>query len=207
MNIIRISLAAALLLPAAAIAAAQNDLREFRVGMPVSALPQSGYGAFACAADPSKELPNWNAYKSCPASSDGNRAISFRYDDEALGGQGNGNTRVAGQPVELALLINNSSEVAGIEIDTDPHTRLYMHKKAFLFGLQVRERFGQSGWSCQKLAPTPTEQPVGGVFIHEHCEKITDSRHFVMDRQLFRDPSKNLQDFIDATQVTIRGAG
>ncbi len=206
MNIIRICLAAALLLPAAAIAAGQNDLREFRVGMPVSALPQSGYGAFTCAADPSRELPNWTAFQSCPAAPDGTHAISFRYDDEASGGQGGGNTQVAGQPVELALLINNSGEVAGIKIATNPHTRLYMHKKAFLFGLQVRERFGQDGWTCHKLPPTPTEQPVGGVFIHEHCEKITDSRHFVMDRQLFRDPSKNLQDFTDATQVTIRGA-
>ena len=44
------------LIPVCAAAAPQTDLREFRVGMPVSSLPQSGYGGFACAADPAKRL-------------------------------------------------------------------------------------------------------------------------------------------------------
>src|ERR1700759_26129 len=69
-----------LVLPVAAVAE-QNDLREFRVGMPVSALPQSGYGSFACEADPAKTLSGWDDYKACPPGADGTRAVSFRYDD------------------------------------------------------------------------------------------------------------------------------
>ena len=49
------AIVAALLVPVCADAAAGNDLRDFRIGMPVSALPTSGYGEFACAADPSEE--------------------------------------------------------------------------------------------------------------------------------------------------------
>nr|WP_294523930.1 hypothetical protein [uncultured Rhodopila sp.] len=193
-------LSAAIVLPLCAAAAAQqNDLREFRVGMPVSALPQSGYGSFSCANDPSQKIEDWRDYKTCPAASDGLRAVSFRYDT----GGDDGQTIVGGQPVTLALLIDDTAEVAGLRIETDPHARLYLHKKAYLFALQVRARFGDDGWTCRKAEPTATQQPVGGVFIKEHCEKATETRRFVLDRQLFRDPAKDLRDFTDASQLTI----
>ncbi|WP_428541289.1 hypothetical protein [Rhodopila sp.] len=196
-------LAAALLLPAVGRAAPpKTDLREFQVGMPVSALPPTGYGDFACTNDPSMKLSGWGDYKTCPASPDGTHAVSFRYDAPAAGGEGD-KTRVGGQPVNLALLIDNDAQVSGLKIDTDPHARLYLHKKAYLFALEARARFGEDGWTCRKADPTPTEQPIGEVFINEHCEKRTDTRHFVIDRQLFRDPAKDLRDFTDATQLTI----
>jgi hypothetical protein len=205
-TLLRAAAVAALTVPVCAYAAGGNDLRDFRIGMAVSALPTSGYGEFACAADPSKKLSDWGGYQTCPASQEGARAVSFRYDD---GGSASdeSKTLVAGQPVELALLIGDNGRVTGIKIDTDPHARLYMRKKAFLFGLQIRARFGEDGWTCTQQSPTPQEQPVGGVFIHEHCEKVTATRHFVLDRQLFRDPGKDLRDFTDATQLTILGAG
>jgi hypothetical protein len=204
MNFARTAAAAAVLLMPLAAVAEQNDLREFRVGMPVSALPQSGYGDFTCAADPAKTLSGWDDYKACPVSPDGARAVSFRYDDNP---STEGRTVVAGQPVTLALLIDDQAEVVGLRIATDPHTRLYLHKKAHLFALQVRARFGEDGWNCRKIEPTATEQPVGGVFFHDHCEKVTESRHFLLDRELFRDPAKPLPDFTDATQLTILKPG
>jgi hypothetical protein len=197
-------LTAAFLLPAAAGATGQqSDLREFRVGMPVSELPRSGYGGFACAADPSKKLSAWGDYKACPASPDGNHAVSFRYGGDGSGDEGGDKTQVGGQPVNLALLIDDDAVVSGLRIDTDPHARLYLHKKAYLFALQARARFGEDGWTCRKADPTSTEQPIGGVFVNEHCEKVTATRHFVLDRQLYRDPAKDLRDFTDATQLTI----
>jgi hypothetical protein len=207
MNMLRTCLAAAMLLPAMTAAAPQivaaavppTDLREFRVGMAVSELPESGYGAFACVDDPSAKLADWRDYKACPAASDGLRAISFRYGDDDDGSK----TLVGGQPVNLALLIDDSARVHGLHIETDPRTRLYLHKKAYLFALQVRARFGEDGWTCQKAEPTQSEQPVGGVFYKEHCEKTTATRHFLLDRQLYRDPTKDLRDFTDATQLTI----
>jgi hypothetical protein len=204
MSIVRAAMVAAFLLPASARAEQQNDLREFHIGMAVSALPESGYGRFVCAGDPSKKLTRWNNYQICPTEPDGTRAVGFRY---GSGDDDSATTQVGGQPVNLALLIAEDAQVTGIKIDTDPHVRLYMHKKAYLFALQVRARFGEDGWTCQKAAPTPTEQPVGGVFINEHCEKATASRHFILDRQLFRDPAKDLRDFTDATQLTILRAG
>lgn len=202
-NTLRACLIATILLPCAALAAQDSDLREFHVGMPVSALPQNGYTAFACVHDPMIKITDWRDYKACPAAADGLHAVSFRYEGDEDGSK----TQVAGQPVNLALLINDNDRVDGIRIDTDPHVRLYLHKKAYLFASQVRARFGEDGWTCRKAEPTSSEQPVGGVFINEHCEKTTPTRHFVLDRQLYRDPSKDLRDFTDATQLTILRAG
>jgi len=199
-NLVRAATATTILLLPFAAVAEQNDLREFRVGMPVSALPQSGYGSFACATDPAKTLSGWDDYTTCPVGSDGTRAVSFRYDGNP---STQGETVVAGQPVILALLIDDQAEVAGLRIATDPHTRLYLHKKAHLFAIQVRARFGDDGWTCRKFEPTATEQPVGGVFFHDHCEKVTESRRYLFDRELYRDPAKPLIDFTDATQLTI----
>jgi hypothetical protein len=204
MNFARLAAAAAILLAPLAAVAEQNDLREFHVGMPVSALPQSGYGDFACAADPAKTLSGWDGYKACPVASDGARVVSFRYADNP---STEGKTVVAGQLVTLALLIDDQAEVVGLRIATDPHARLYLHKKAHLFALQVRARFGEGGWNCRKIEPTATEQPVGGVFFHDHCEKVTESRRFLLDRELFRDPAKPLTDFTDATLLTILKPG
>jgi hypothetical protein len=205
-KLLRAAAVAIFALPVSAYAAGGNDLRDFRIGMAVSTLPTSGYGEFACAADPSKKLSDWGGYQTCPASQDGARAVSFRYDNSGSAGD-ESKTQVAGQPVELALLIGDNGRVIGIKIETDPHARLYMRKKAFLFGLQIRARFGEDGWTCTQQPPTPQEQPVRGVFIHEHCEKVTATRHFALDRQLFRDPGKDLRDFTDATQLTILEAG
>jgi hypothetical protein len=199
MNIFRIVLCVGIISPVAVLAAEQNDLREFRIGMAVSALPDAGYGEFACAGDSARTLLDWRDFRSCSAASDGTRGITFRYED---GRQ----TQVGGQSVNLALLIDGNDRVSGIRIDTDPSARLYQHKRAYLFAQQVRARFGDDGWKCSNAAPTPTEQPIGGAFYDEHCEKVTPSRHFVLNRQLYHDPNRDIRDFTDATQFTIQGA-
>jgi hypothetical protein len=197
MSVARAAMIAVVLLPVRAGAAtAPNDLRDLRLGTPVKALPTKGYGGFACAADPSIKLADWSAYQTCPTSADGTRTIEFRYEDSDQ-------TEVAGQPVRLRLMIDNEATVVGLKIDTDPNARLYLRKKAFLFALQVRARFGEDGWTCRQQSPTAVEQPVGGVFIHEHCEKTTESRRLVLDRQLYRDPGQDLSQFTSATQLTI----
>jgi mono/diheme cytochrome c family protein len=44
-------------------AAPRSDLREFRIGMPVSALPKTGYTGFGCADDPRHALSGWAGYR------------------------------------------------------------------------------------------------------------------------------------------------
>ncbi len=195
------------LLLAAPVAAAANDLREFSVGMPSTALPSDGYTDFACADAPDHKLPGWAGWRDCPADRDGRRAVSFRYDERfnqlARFGDDAEGTKVAGHPVLVALLFGDDGRVDGLRITTDPSARLYLHKKAFLFSRQVMARFGQDGWRCDQAEPADGEEPLGGVFVKEHCEKATTDRRFLLDSALYRRTGEPLRDFVSSAQVTI----
>lgn len=202
-----LALLALAVLPAAAGAAEDTDLREFRVGMPVSALPATGYKDLACAAQPDRALSGWADWRSCPVDPTGLHAVSFRYDDAfndlKMIDEDEVGTKVGGHPVLLQLLIGDDARVDGLRIDTDPKARLYLRKKAFLFGRQVMERFGEEGWRCTEDQPAAGEEPLGGVFLKEHCEKTTPSRRYVLDRQLYRRSGEELRDFVGGTQFAI----
>jgi hypothetical protein len=205
------ALAAALAAGAAAQAADMNDVRNLRVGMTVAELPAAGYLEFACAADPAIKLSGWSEYTRCPADAAGRHAIGFRYDEASnpLGrvNESYSGTRISGHPVVIALLIGANARVDAIRIDTDPHALRYMHKKAFLLADQVKERYGQQGWVCTAGSPTPQEQPLGGMFVKEHCEKTTATRHLVLDRELYRNPDADPGKFVNDTRLLIEAAG
>ncbi len=186
-------------------------MREFRVGQSVQQLPASGYTGFRCADAPAKTLDGWQGYASCPRDARGLHAVAFQYGPSANSlsavNDSYEGTRVAGQPVLLALLIGDDGRVDGISIRTDPKVRLYLRKKAFLFGLQARARYGADGWTCQEAPPGLGEEPVGGVFVKEHCEKTTATRHLIVDRQLYRRAEQPLKDFVGASELLILPAG
>lgn len=192
-------------------AAEPNDIREFRVGMALGDLPPSGYGEFTCMAEPTRKIEAWSQYKECPTDAAGRHEVGFRYDLDvnpmASLNEGYNGTRVGGHPVVISLLIGDDARVDAIRIDTDPHARLYMRKKAFLLADQVKERYGKDGWVCQEGTPKADEQPVGGMFIKEHCEKTTASRHFILDHELYRDPNKDVTNFVGRTRLLIERSG
>jgi hypothetical protein len=184
-----------------------NDLRDFRIGQPVQELPVHGYIHIRCADRPDIELGNWQDYSHCAPNARRLHAVAFEYDSSdnplALTNDRYEGTRVAGQPVQLALLISDDGRIGGIQIQTDPKARLYLRKKAFLFGLQARSHYGAEGWECSVAKPSPDEEPVGGVFVKERCEKSTSTRHLVVDRQLYRPAQKPLQDFVGVSTLLI----
>jgi hypothetical protein len=195
----------------------KNDLREFHVGESVASLPRKGYLGFACAGAATGAgateggsdagLSGWSDYVRCPADANGLHAVAFRYDVSehpmAQVSEATQGTEVAGQPVLLQLLIDKDAHLAGIRIATDPSTRLHEHRGAYLFGVQAKARYGASGWQCTMGSPTPTEQPIGGSFVKEHCEKQADGRHYFIDRDLHRDPGLELSHFVSASTVLI----
>ena len=208
-------LAAALATPALAAApegsGAANDLRDIRLGTNVADLPSSGYTGLTCADmpkdAPGRALESWEDYKRCPEEPSGLRAVSFRYDEAAnplakVNGLYEG-TKVGGHPVLLTLLIGGDGQVDGLVIETDPNARLYLRKKAFLFGDQVKARYGEEGWACKEGAPTADEEPVGGVFINEHCEKATSTRRLIFDREFFRRAGQDIKDFTSHSRLEI----
>jgi len=194
------SLAVGLLAAAAARAqAAEADLREFSVGMPFSALPLRGYTDFACTAKADgAALKGWAGYRDCPADDAGRHEISFHYDDG-----GENETKVAGQPMRLSLLLGQDGTVEAIRMQTDPAVRLFQHKKGYRFGEQVMARYGAAGWACSDAKPSENEEPVGGMFLREHCEKTVDMRHLVVDRELYRDKRRSLAGFTSGTTFIV----
>src|SRR5262249_53787729 len=115
-----------------------NDLRDIRVGMAVGTLPTAGYVKLTCANEPGHGIAAWTDWSKCPAGHDGLHAIGFDY-DPATSREG---TIVAGHPALLTMMVDDKGVLAGLRIETDPKARLYMHKKAFLFGIQVKSRYG-----------------------------------------------------------------
>jgi hypothetical protein len=112
-------------------------------------------------------------------------------------------TIVAGHPAVLTLLVDDAGIVSGLRIETDPKARLYLRKKAFLFGIQVKSRYGLDGWSCTQAQPNAGEQPVGGVYVRESCTKTTQNRLIVVERNLFRMSGQDVKTFVDETRMTI----
>jgi hypothetical protein len=198
-----VSLVAASAQTSAAQNPAGNDLRDIQLGKPIADLPDAGYANRVCADNAQAVLTAWSGWRDCPADASGLRAIRFGY-DPATNPDG---TIVAGHPVILTLLIDGSGFVSGLRIETDPKARLYIRKKAFLFGIQVKQRYGLDGWACTQAQPNADEQPVGGVYLRERCTKVTDGRSIVVERNLFRRSDQDPKTFVDETRMTILHAG
>ena len=182
--ILSLLVTAAMMTPAAA-QDLGGDLRDIRLGKPVTDLPDAGYVNLG--------------WRDCPADASGFHAIKFGY-DPVTSPDG---TIVAGHPVALTLLVDNAGTVSGLRIETDPKARLYVRKKAFLFGIQVKSRYGLDGWSCTQAQPSAGEQPIGGVYVRERCTKTTHERSLVVERNLFRRPDQDMKNFVDETRTTI----
>jgi hypothetical protein len=176
-----------------------NDLRDIRVGGKVADLPATGYVDFSCATDVNVKPAGWSAWRDCAVGPDGLRQLHFGF-DPATSREG---TIVAGHPVVLTALIDGEGTIAGLQIDTDPKTRLYLRKKAFLFGPQVKARYGSEGWSCTQAELAAGEEPVGGVHVKEKCTKTTQGRTLTIERSLFRKAGQDERNFVDETRVTI----
>jgi hypothetical protein len=113
---------------------------------------------------------------------------------------------VAGHPVILILLIDDSGHVAGLQIETDPKARLFLRKKAFLLGLQARSRYGSDGWACTEGQPGGGDEPVGGVYLRERCTKTITGRSLAVERNLFRRSGQDIKNFVDETLISIKKA-
>jgi hypothetical protein len=176
-----------------------NDLRDIRIGGKVADLPAAGYVDFSCPADANAKPAGWSAWSDCPAGPDGLHEIRFGY-DPATSREG---TIVAGHPAVLTALIDKDGVVAGLRIETDPKARLYLRKKAFLFGPQVKARYGSEGWTCTQADLAAGEEPVGGIHVKERCTKTARGRALTIERNLFRKAGHDEKNFVDETRITI----
>jgi hypothetical protein len=210
-RVLGMSVAATVLIAGAAGAAEnpeEGDLRDLRVGMSVAELPTEGYVDLACGSaggDPGVPLARWAEFARCPPDAAGLHEVTFAYAESPLAELGDRweGTKVAGHPVIPSLLIDDRGLVQGIRIVTDPDTRMYLKKKAFLLGIRVMGRYGREGWTCTEAKPGAGRTPVGGLFIDRHCEKAYHDRRLILDTDLYRTADQQGQEFTGATRLEI----
>lgn len=186
----------------------EGDIRDLRVGMNVAELPAEGYVDLACGSnggEPGTALGGWAEFERCPADAAGLHEVAFAFAPSplaALGDRWEG-TKVAGHPVIPSLLIDEAGVVQGIRIVTDPDARLYLKKKAFLFGIRVMGRYGRDGWTCTEAEAGDGKTPVGGMLIDRRCEKIFHDRRLILETDLYRAADQQGREFTDATRLEI----
>ena len=186
----------------------EGDIRDLRVGMTVAELPAEGYVDLACGkhgGEPGAALGKWAEFERCPPDARGLHEVAFAFAPSplaALGDRWEG-TKVAGHPVIPSLLIDDRGVVQGIRIVTDPDARLYLKKKAFLFGIRVMGRYGRDGWTCTEAGPDAGKTPVGGMLIDRRCEKIFHDRRLILETDLYRTTEQQGREFTDATRLEI----
>ncbi|WP_226583168.1 hypothetical protein [Acuticoccus sediminis] len=188
--------------------AAAGDIRTLTVGEPVTTLSHHGYGDLACLGPdgaPVAHVSEWSAVLECPADAAGLRTVRVYYDDAAQEwisvNDKWGGTRVAGHPVELTVRVDADGVLETLAVRTDPEARQYMHKKAFLLGNKVKSHYGWQGWQCSVGQPSAERREVGGTFVDERCEKVTDGREIVLQTQLYRDAA---DDVVNATSFEVK---
>lgn len=186
----------------------KGDLRELRVGMTVDELPEQGYVNLACGTDgsaPGTPIASWHDYAGCPSEASGWHEVAFEFEESPWAEAGDRweGTKVAGHPVIPSLLIDDQGVVQGIRIVTDPDTRLYLKKKAFLMYIRVMGRYGQEGWQCVEHEPSQGRTPIGGMYIDRQCEKTFHDRKLILNTELFREPEQQGQEFTGGTRLEI----
>lgn len=186
----------------------QGDLRELRVGMAVAELPTDGYVDLACGnngREPRGRLDGWSQFERRPPDAAGLHEVAFAFAPSPLEARGDHweSTKVAGHPEIPSLLIDDDGIIQGLRTVTDPDTRLYLHKRAYLFGIPAMARYGRDGWTCTEADPGDDRSPVGGMFIDRHCEKAFHDRHLILETDLYRDAGQQGREFTNATRLEI----
>jgi hypothetical protein len=192
---------AALLCAGPALAAGPDapDLRDIRVGMPVSEISGTGYAGLACREGPARTLSGFGDWRACPADARGLHAVGFAY---AEGTTRNG-TRVGGHPARLTLLVGGDARVDGLVIETDDAVPLYLRKKGHLLGLQARGHWGEDGWACAEGKPAGDETPLGETFVKEECRKAMGPKSVTVTRDLYGHQGADPRAFISRTRIVV----
>jgi hypothetical protein len=189
----------------------RGELRGLRLGMQAAAMSTDGFDDFACGSNggpPRAPLSGWADFRACRPEASGLHEVYVRFDeqqayqakafgDPTLPSEANG-TRVAGHPVILSVLFNDSGIAQEIRVVTDPRAPLSLRRMAQLLRLRVIAHYGEEGWTCVDLPPEPGETPVGKIFIKQRCDKTTPEHHLIMQARLLRKPGQT--DYDPATK-------
>lgn len=204
--------AAAALIVAAGPALSQNkgepgEIRGLTLGLKAATMSTSGFGEFACGSNggPARQkLDDWTGFSKCRPEANGLHEVNVRFEDEqeyvgrAVGDDYYANqrssTRVAGHPVILSALFDDSGTLRGLRFISDPRASPLERRMAHMLRLAVINRYGAGGWNCTDFPAAEGETPVGGVFVKQRCEKLTAERSLTVEARFLRKPGQNAID-------------
>ena len=179
-----------------------GEIRGLKLGQIAADMEVDGFGEFACGGNggPARQpVEDWSEYKKCRPEASGLREVAARFDDaeeyvskaidDPMYTRRRG-TRVAGHPVILSVLFDDSGVARGIRFLSDPRGDGPERRMAHLLRLAVMERYGSDGWACEDSPAAEGETPVGGVFVKQKCEKKTDARSLSVQAQFLRRPGQ-----------------
>ncbi len=203
-----IACAAALMATTADIgeAPAQGDIRMFTTGLTVAELPKEGYLNFACGNNgsaPGEPIAGWADFAACPKDQHGLHEVAFQYDDSEVVYEDLEGTAVAGHPIILSLLFTDGGVVEALRAVTDPGEREYHKRRARQLGRIVKFRFGQGGWTCETEPPSGEAQPIGGVYMNDHCRKDLGNRTVELWTNFYRTFGEDGPEMVSATRFEV----
>ena len=180
------------------------DVWSLKLGTPASELPNNDFIDYACGSNggpPQEPLAGWSDYDRCKSEPNGLHEVYFRYDDEleywakahrarTLLAQ-YGGTKVLDFPVIVSGLFDASGTLAGLRIVTDPQASPPERKQAYTLSNFFKARYGSEGWTCTDTPPAPGETPVGTLYIHQRCSKLTkDNLRAMLETRFLRRPGQ-----------------
>jgi hypothetical protein len=172
---------------------------DIHIGEAASEIPDE-YINHACGTNggpPSLPLANFTEFKKCRPDANGLHEVYFEYDDEleywarALDIKEEikmyAGTTAYEFPVVASVLFDDSGVARGLRLVTDPRQQLSRERNEFwILADFIRHRFGDDGWECTDLPPEEGEHAVGSFFIKNHCVKMANSLHLVLEQHYFR---------------------
>jgi hypothetical protein len=185
----------------------EGEVRGLKLGLKAQSMTLDGFGELACGSNggpPRQKIDDWSDFAKCRPEETGLHEVYARFEDEdeyvgraiddSLYARGKIGTRVAGHPVVLSVLFDRDGVVRGLRLVTDPRAQPHERRMAHMFRLAVINRYEPDGWSCTDSPPAAGETPVGGVFIKQHCEKLTPERRLIVDTRFLRKPGQSDND-------------
>jgi hypothetical protein len=180
---------------------------DIHIGEKAAAIPD-GYINYACGTNggpPSLPLKNFTGFKKCRPDANGLHEVYFEYDDEleywarALGLEEEvkmySGTTAYEYPIVASVLFDDAGAVKGVRMVTDPRQHVVRDRSEFwTLANFIRQRFGDDGWQCKDLPREEGEKAVGSFFIKNHCEKIANGLHLILEQRYLRRKGELLVD-------------
>ncbi len=169
---------------------------------------------FACGTrggPPSRPLPHFSAYATCPADAGGLHEVYFRYDDEMeyraraleqpLLIEEFGGTKAYGYPVVASALFTAAGVLSGIRVVTDPRGVVPEVRNDFwTLGTLLRARFGADGWECADLPLQAGEEPIGSFLMKTNCTKVEGGLSYRVEQRHLR---RRGQTYLDGLTLLV----